>query len=567
MASDTPTVPAEKRALRQKMRGAGLGYREIAAEFARRYRLRPRTAWREAYGWSLKEAAAQINEHTGEVGLDPGGISAMTGSHLCEYEAWPGVAPKRAGARAAGRKPTPYLLALLAAGYGCTVLELIDFPDREWLPAADLLVLDKYSQHQPASPHGGHEPAPHGQVPDSPAASRSDDRVDARGAVLELWRGKEPVAAPEPATVALPVAPGIAYLWKRPDMGGFWVEREVLVTAHEGSDHAEQAEYRDIGDATLEQLHADVARLSVESMTGEPFAMFLEMRRVRGRIYAALERRVWPRDAANLYLLLGCLGDLMAVAASGLGYPQAAEELIRSGWAYAIVIDHRPLMAHLRLQLANIAYWNDRPRQARDLASSGMSYLAAGPIGAHLQVTYAKAAARLGDAEGARHAITAAHEARAREHTRDEVLAMGGEFSLSLPTQHYFAGSALIEIQGAERETAAELERAASLYEQGPEPGEQHWFGGKALANIDLAAIRLRSGQLDAANAALAQVLLLPPAQRITSVTGRLTRVRTELARPRYQGSAQAKEIDEQIEEFGRETISSALHDLAAGPA
>ena len=52
----------------------GLGYREIAAEFARRYRFRPRAAWREAYGWGLKEAGARINAHSGEVGLDSGGI-------------------------------------------------------------------------------------------------------------------------------------------------------------------------------------------------------------------------------------------------------------------------------------------------------------------------------------------------------------------------------------------------------------------------------------------------------------------------------------------------------------
>ncbi|HUY49456.1 MAG TPA: hypothetical protein VMV92_27650 [Streptosporangiaceae bacterium] len=58
------SLRAEKRALREKMRALGLGYGEIAAEFARRYRLRPRAAWREAYGWSLTEAARQINIHT-----------------------------------------------------------------------------------------------------------------------------------------------------------------------------------------------------------------------------------------------------------------------------------------------------------------------------------------------------------------------------------------------------------------------------------------------------------------------------------------------------------------------
>jgi hypothetical protein len=47
--------------------------------------------------------------------------------------------------------PRPYLLADLAAVYGCAVTDLIDLPDREHLPPADLLILDKYSQRGVAS--------------------------------------------------------------------------------------------------------------------------------------------------------------------------------------------------------------------------------------------------------------------------------------------------------------------------------------------------------------------------------------------------------------------------------
>ena len=38
--------------------------------------------------------------------------------------------------------------------------------------------------------------------------------------------------------------------------------------------------------------------------------------------------------------------------------------------------------------------------------------------------------------------------------------------------------------------------------------------------------------------------------------------VRVELAAPRYQGSAQARELDEAIEEFIRDTIVAGLHEL-----
>jgi hypothetical protein len=122
-------------------------------------------------------------------------------------------------------------------------------------------------------------------------------------------------------------------------------------------------------------------------------------------VYRLLEGHLRPGDQASLYFLLGCLSDLMAVPASGLGYPQAAEELIRAGWAYAAAIDNRPLMAHLRLQLASIMLWDGQPRRARDLAGDGLRHLAAGPTGVNLYLKYAQAAARTGDADGARGAL------------------------------------------------------------------------------------------------------------------------------------------------------------------
>src|ERR1022692_1487817 len=102
------------------------------------------------------------------------------------------------------------------------------------------------------------------------------------------------------------------------------VGREVLMAAHEGSENAERAEERGIGEATLEQLSSDVTRLSRDYMTGEPFPLFLEMRQVRARMHDALDRRMWPRDATDLYLLLGCINCLMAnVASAPLACAQA----------------------------------------------------------------------------------------------------------------------------------------------------------------------------------------------------------------------------------------------------
>ena len=138
MTHPKTSLRAEQRKLRDDMRGLGMSHRQIAVEFARRYGFRPRAAWRHAYGWSLKEAADNINSRAADNGIDQSGTAAMTGPHLCEYENWPGP-----GAVPTGRRPTPLVLALLSATYNtATVHDLLDLADYQQMPAADRIVLD-----------------------------------------------------------------------------------------------------------------------------------------------------------------------------------------------------------------------------------------------------------------------------------------------------------------------------------------------------------------------------------------------------------------------------------------
>jgi hypothetical protein len=338
------------------------------------------------------------------------------------------------------------------------------------------------------------------------------------------------------------------------------------MAAHESSAHAARAEEHGIGDTTLDQLQTDLTRLSRESDTGQPFDVFLDLRRVRDRVHQVLDRRLWPGEQADLYFILGVLNALMGVAADRLGYPNSAEELMRSGWAYATAIGHRPLLAALRQEQSYIATWHGRPRQGLDLAIDGLRYASAGQTAANLHIKHANAAAGLGDTDAARQAVAAAHEARGNAQP-DDLTEIGGEFAISEATHYYLAGSALTQISGAEREAVLDIERAVALYAAGPGPGEQHWFGARALASIDLAAIRLRSGALDAAVAALEPTLSLVPAQRIASLVDRLRIVRVELAAPVFRGSAPARELDERIEQFGRDSVTTGLLALPAGPA
>jgi hypothetical protein len=72
--------------LRERMRGLGFSYDEIAIEVTRRYPVRPRQAYRLAWGWTLDKVAERFNELAAREGTDPEGRAGMSSSHLCELE-------------------------------------------------------------------------------------------------------------------------------------------------------------------------------------------------------------------------------------------------------------------------------------------------------------------------------------------------------------------------------------------------------------------------------------------------------------------------------------------------
>ena len=122
---------AELDALRDRMRSLGFPHDEIAAEIGRRYRARPREAYRLAWGWTLEQAAARFNDRAARADADPEARASLTASRLSEYEHWPRTA----------RRPSVYVLYTLAETYETDVLCLLDLADHESLPQQDRLVL------------------------------------------------------------------------------------------------------------------------------------------------------------------------------------------------------------------------------------------------------------------------------------------------------------------------------------------------------------------------------------------------------------------------------------------
>ena len=216
----------------------------------------------------------------------------------------------------------------------------------------------------------------------------------------------------------------------------------------------------------------------------------------------------------------------------------------------------------LRARLSYVMYWRGRFADSRDLAADGLRYVSQGLVGANLHLKQARA--RPGSASltrPARRSGSRTPPGRTGTATTWPRSAARSSPCRRPPPTPWPAARSPRPATGTRR--PGNWNAPSSLYDEGPRPGEQHGFGGKALAGTDLAVVRLRSGALDAGAAALEPVLALPRRQRLATLTARLAYVRGELAAPVFRGSPQARDLGDQIEEFGRAAITTGLHSLS----
>ncbi|MFC8046449.1 helix-turn-helix domain-containing protein [Nocardia sp. NPDC057353] len=333
----------------------------------------------------------------------------------------------------------------------------------------------------------------------------------------------------------------------------------IMAAAHEASEHAGRAETTNVGPTTLEQLDADVARIANDYVHVPPVPMAVEMMRVRRRVYRLLEGRQQPADTDHLYLLAGILSGLLANASTDLGHYDAAGDQVRAAWAYGELCRHNGLRAWTRGMHALVEYWSDRPRRGVELARSGLDYADSPTARVRLLNIEARIWSRLGSADDVERCIRAAEEAKAGAGTdllHDEI---GGVFGFGAAKAQYYAGATLIDLGRADPALAA-TEQAIELYANGP--SHQRSYGAESLARVDNATAHLVNGSLDGAAEALQPVLALAEDKRIKQLQERLGGVRRRIAAPHFRDAAEARELDERIEEF---CASTAVRGIAGG--
>ena len=330
----------------------------------------------------------------------------------------------------------------------------------------------------------------------------------------------------------------------------------VAAAASQARDHAQEMAVTGIGPGTVEQLTAEVTRLSRAYVSGPPAPLFAALGQVLGRIRSALDQRMYPAQARDLTFLAGAVCGLMANASLDLGREDAADDLGMAAWTYGQVIDYGPLMGWARGTQALAAIWDERYSDAAEHARNGLTHTPHGMAAARLHAIQARALAAAGERPQARLALQAAGAAYEEAAGDDLHHGIGGEFAFGDAKLWYYRALTLADV-GDVRQAANAAETAIRLYDKAPE--RLRSYGCQALARVELARAHLSGNKLDDAAQALAELLRLEPEMRISSLRDHLQAFQAMLRGPASRGSRTARQLEQQLAAFTAAHAARAL--------
>jgi transcriptional regulator with XRE-family HTH domain len=433
---------------------------------------------------------------------------------------------------------------------------------------AELASLTDYSRSTIANVETGRQHVPRGFW------ESADTACHAGGALIEANKELEAMARHEREEAARQMRPSLLTLAEIPEFsfseisarapeqpqatsvhGDGWPDG-IAIAASEAREHAARAAVTAIGPGAVEQVTADVVRLSRAYVSTPPLPVFAAMYQALHQVQAALDQKAYPAQARELNFLAGALCGLMANACLDLGREEAADDLARAAWTHGRIIDHDPLMGWARGTQALAGLWDQRYLDAVRHAENGLTHLSVGMGAVRLHAIHARALAAMGDQAPARVAMIAAERARANTDHDELSDVIGGEFAFDDAKLQYYQAIALLDSEDpvqAERAAAA----AIRLYQAVPERARS--YGCAALARVQLARAQLMSGNLDEAAESLGAVLALDPQRRISSLNQFLDACRELLRAGIYHNSGTARQLDQQLVAFSGASTARAL--------
>jgi hypothetical protein len=311
------------------------------------------------------------------------------------------------------------------------------------------------------------------------------------------------------------------------------------------------AEESNVGDLTVEQLHADILRITQNYLRTPTKPLFVRGRGIRDRAFRLLSGRQPPNQTRDLYAAAGWALTLLGWIAVDLGRPDVAESHTRTAWACAEAADRDDLRAWVRATQHTAAFWQDDFARAASYAQDGLQY-ARGSSTLFLASVTAVDLARTGRHAEAREALTVAK----RTTVRTDVPELGGPF-LCTPERAEGIWSDAHLALGEANDTLKHADHGISLFEASPHAYRN--FGSERMVRLQQAKAHLQLGELDGATEAVSAVLSTPVEYRVRPLIHRISEVAALTRLSRHATDPKALALHDSIRVFTRHPASRAI--------
>ncbi|MBV9026546.1 MAG: hypothetical protein JO362_22745 [Streptomycetaceae bacterium] len=322
------------------------------------------------------------------------------------------------------------------------------------------------------------------------------------------------------------------------------------MAARRAMDFALGAERELVGDETLGFLSDEVKRIA-ETYPRVPLAeIWDDLVKAQDDAFRLLESgRTRPSQSHDLLFMATVLSFFMAKGSHDMGEYKTAMIQARTAGFCARQAEHQGLIALVEGLKSLISYWAGKPEDAVHYARQGAAHATnlRGTVSVWLPSLEARAAALLGDEQTARSANQRAETLR-DQTMPDDLDALGGLLTYPQVKQLYYTVESEVLLGHGDTQIAAQAEEAVRGFS---DPNDAAWaFGDLAGSQCNLALVRLYSGELDGAAAAIRPVLDLGPNLRNNGIVISAQRVRTALTRGPVRDAIVARDLRTEIEMY-----------------
>nr|WP_239151684.1 hypothetical protein [Virgisporangium aurantiacum] len=308
-----------------------------------------------------------------------------------------------------------------------------------------------------------------------------------------------------------------------------------------------------IAPATVDEIRNDLRRLTTDYITTSDLPKILpDALSLRGRLATLLDDlKTRPKDNEELHLMMGATCLLLASISHDAGESQAGMAQAEAAETFAELAQHAGLLGWVLCAKAMIDLWRHRPTAVLEHAERGAAVATSTSASLRLQGLHARALAQLGRTREAT-AILNRTESMKSASGADPIAEYGSLFSFPESRQRYYTA-----VTSAHLGNCAAVERAVAELGHGDQPPSTGaWPVSWALSRSYLALARLDNrgsgGGPEAATAALAPVLTVPPFQRINQLDQVISTVSSRLTAPAYHDDRAARALADAIRDFRR---------------